>query len=122
MPRISIDENTCARCHACVELCPAGIFSGAEGEVPAASGMEHCIGCGHCVSVCPTDSILHPGFPEGEIHGIDESRMPGYGQFMELARSRRSVRKLTDEPVSKEDIERIIEAARYAPTALNCQS
>lgn len=37
-------------------------------------------------------------------------------------KTRRSVRKFKDEPVSKEDLEKIIEAGTYAPTGGNKQS
>ena len=41
--------------------------------------------------------------------------------FFELARSRYSVRRFTDEPVHKEDLDRILEAANEAPTGCNKQ-
>ncbi|MBO7741222.1 MAG: nitroreductase family protein, partial [Victivallales bacterium] len=41
--------------------------------------------------------------------------------FLELAKSRYSVRKFTAEPVSEEDLNTILEAARIAPTACNRQ-
>lgn len=37
--------------------------------------------------------------------------------FLELARARYSCRKLTNAPVAAEKLERILEAARVAPTA-----
>ena len=40
--------------------------------------------------------------------------------FLELARARYSCRKLTNAPVAAEKLERILEAARVAPTAKNC--
>ena len=42
--------------------------------------------------------------------------------FMELARARYSCRAFTDEPVDRADLERIVEAARLAPTATNAQA
>ena len=41
--------------------------------------------------------------------------------FKELATKRFSVRKYTDEPVSKEDIEYIMDCVRLAPSACNRQ-
>ncbi|MBI3991044.1 MAG: nitroreductase family protein [Candidatus Omnitrophica bacterium] len=40
---------------------------------------------------------------------------------LEALASRRSVRAYEDKPVSKQDIEKIIDAARFAPTANNVQ-
>ena len=41
--------------------------------------------------------------------------------FLELARKRYSVRSYKSDPVEKEKLERILEAARLAPTAVNIQ-
>jgi len=35
--------------------------------------------------------------------------------------TRRSIRKYTTDPVSKEDVEEVIKAGMYAPSAVNCQ-
>ena len=42
--------------------------------------------------------------------------------FLELAKTRYSCRRFTDEPVNKEQLELILEAARSAPTATNAQA
>ena len=41
--------------------------------------------------------------------------------FLELAEKRYSVRKMTNEKVKQEDLDKILEAARLAPTAKNMQ-
>jgi nitroreductase len=41
--------------------------------------------------------------------------------FIDLIRSRRSIRSFTDRPVSREDTTRCLEAARLAPSACNAQ-
>ncbi len=40
---------------------------------------------------------------------------------LEAIRERRSVRRFTDEPVSPEDLEKVLEAARWAPSWVNVQ-
>ncbi len=42
--------------------------------------------------------------------------------FLELAKSRQSVRSYTDKPVETDKIERCLEAARLAPSACNAQA
>ncbi len=42
--------------------------------------------------------------------------------MLELIRSRRVVRVLTDEPVAREDLERILDAGRWAPTGGNTRT
>lgn len=41
--------------------------------------------------------------------------------FTELVKYRKSVRNWADRPVSRETIEKIVDAARFAPSARNCQ-
>ncbi len=41
--------------------------------------------------------------------------------ILNLIKTRRSVREFTDEPVSDQEIEKILEAARWAPSGLNNQ-
>jgi len=44
-----------------------------------------------------------------------------YENFFELVKGRRSVRRFKPEPVTKETVEKILETARYAPSAGNSQ-
>ena len=41
--------------------------------------------------------------------------------IMEVVKTRRSVREYTDRPIPKDVLERIVDAARFAPTARNVQ-
>ena len=42
--------------------------------------------------------------------------------FLELCKMRYSVRRFLQKPVEEDNLERILEAGRLAPTAKNCQS
>ena len=42
-------------------------------------------------------------------------------ELMEAIKTRRSIRKFTDEPVPMEKIEKILEAAMWAPSGQNLQ-
>lgn len=44
-----------------------------------------------------------------------------YDALLELLKNRRSIRAFTDEPVSDEDLQKVIEAARWAPSGANSQ-
>ena len=44
-----------------------------------------------------------------------------YDSFMELAKARRSVRRFRPDPIPDEYVDKIIEAARWAPSGYNTQ-
>ncbi len=41
--------------------------------------------------------------------------------ILDFIKSRRSIRKFLDKPIEKENLDKILEAARWAPSAGNCQ-
>lgn len=47
--------------------------------------------------------------------------MTTYDELMQIVRGRRSVHSFKDEPVDREDVLRVLEAARWAPSSLNRQ-
>ena len=42
-------------------------------------------------------------------------------EVFEAIKARRSIRQFTDEPIGKDALERLLDAARWAPTASNQQ-
>jgi len=123
MVKITIDPEACKHDGICVRICPDAVFVQKEKDaVPEPLRSDLCISCGQCVAICPHDAITHSEFPAGSIHEIQQQTTPTYGQLMALLHTRRACRSFQDEPVKKEHIRQIIEAARFAPSALNAQS
>ncbi len=116
---ISINNDTCIRCVKCQRVCPAFIPVIEQDAVPSLRHPEVCIGCGHCVDVCPTGAYVHTDFPADSIHDINRNILPEPESLMELIRSRRSNRTITVTPIPQHSLDMIQEAARYAPTAQN---
>lgn len=119
---ISVNEINCTRCGRCVAVCPSHIFQQEKPRNPI--GIQHpqnCIVCGHCVAACPTESVIHTSFPPEKVHAIDRQILPTPEQVMALCRVRRSNRAFSDQPVPREVLEQIVEAAHRAPTASNMQ-
>jgi nitroreductase len=54
------------------------------------------------------------------IINVKEDTMK-YDDLMELFKNRRSIRKFKGDPIPDEDVDRIIEAARFAPSGFNTQ-
>jgi NAD-dependent dihydropyrimidine dehydrogenase PreA subunit len=52
---VSVDENVCNGCGACVSACPAQVFE-FEGGKSVATDLE-CLGCMSCIAICPVEAI-----------------------------------------------------------------
>jgi len=79
-----------------------------------------CAKCGHCVAVCPQHAVSISGY-EDEPEEIRPELKLAPEVLTAAIKSRRSMRFFTDREVTKEDIEKIIEAGRFVPTARNYQ-
>lgn len=120
---ICIEPSTCIVCEKCVKICTSSIFF-VQMDDAKKIGLQNtdlCIGCGHCVAVCPTNSITHLDFPKQSIHHFDPALRPSPEQMMNLIRSRRSNRAFSGKEIPETMLNQIIEAAHRAPTASNSQ-
>jgi electron transport complex protein RnfB len=61
-----IDPETCTACGTCEERCQVGAIGEADGGLRAVA-RERCIGCGLCVTGCPSESARLRRKPEDEI-------------------------------------------------------
>ena len=122
MSKITIDNVLCKKCGLCTLLCPESIFVQENGSVPKLSRIEACISCGQCVAACPVEAISHKDFPKGSMTLVNQKIVPSAEQVLEILKARRSIRVFDEKPVEKEHIEKIIEGARFTPSAHNLQS
>ena len=122
MSMFTVDER-CVKCGLCVELCVSKIIRFNEENLPSVpEKMENlCIRCGQCVSFCPQNCCYLDFESEDDRGPLDVSLMPSAEAAEVLLRSRRSVRKYRETPVDEAAVRRIIETARYAPSASNSQ-
>jgi nitroreductase/NAD-dependent dihydropyrimidine dehydrogenase PreA subunit len=117
---ITIDEQTCTVCGRCVVSCPAMVYRREEERVLVAH-PDWCIGCAHCVLVCPVGAIEHRGLPEEE-GVLADVRPAGAEELLAAIRARRSVRRFRPTPLSREDVLEILQAGRFSPTGSNSQN
>ncbi|MFH0731289.1 MAG: nitroreductase family protein [Pseudomonadota bacterium] len=124
MSFLRINESNCKKDGICAAECPMALIrlrkdTGYPGLVPG--GDKACIGCGHCVAVCPNGSLSHWDIQREDCVRIKRELMVNEEQAVQFLRSRRSIRAFKDRPVEEEKIKRLIETARYAPTGGNSQ-
>jgi nitroreductase/NAD-dependent dihydropyrimidine dehydrogenase PreA subunit len=118
--KITKSEDKCIDCLRCVASCVSGVWRETEGKSVVAAA-EDCNGCAHCVAICPSDAITHEISDEKQLRPIDKKKISA-DAYWEMAVSRRSVRNFGPKIPSRETIERILEIARYSPTATNSQN
>jgi nitroreductase/Pyruvate/2-oxoacid:ferredoxin oxidoreductase delta subunit len=119
MTLVTVNKETCTKCGICTTQC--NMILGKEGAYPRQlpGTDEYCMRCGHCVAVCPTGALTHKEMPD--TPKLDKKLNISFEQCAQLIRGRRSIRNYQDKTVPREEIDRIIDVARYAPTGHNTQ-
>lgn len=53
---LKLDADKCIGCERCVEVCPHGVFTVADGKASIID-RDWCMECGACQNNCPADAI-----------------------------------------------------------------
>jgi len=123
MALIRVDRDKCDKDGACVEVCPLGILALDEekGPVTRPGSAMLCIGCGHCVAVCPHGALDNVKNPLQSQVPYERAELPDARAAFTFLRARRSVRRYLDRPVPRETTRQLLEIARFAPSGHNSQ-
>lgn len=120
MSLIQVDMDKCVSCGACSDVClTKAIILGGSG--PEAVD-DACIRCGHCVAVCPTAALTHTNAPLEEQTRKTKTPALTPEAVAQYMRSRVSVRTYRDKKVPREEVEKVLNIARFAPTHRNSQA
>lgn len=124
MKILGIDYEKCIKCKQCVKECPPRLYRASkDDEITFSDPLGSCIECGHCIAVCPKDAIKFEA-PEAPLAypGIeDPTELISYDTLLKFLRARRSIRQFRPDPVPEEEVDAVLEAMRYAPSASNAQ-
>lgn len=120
---VTIDRDLCRRDGICSAVCPLDLFVAEPGGLPAfrEAGNKRCFECGHCVAACPHDAIAHRTIPLADSPAVDPGLALPAAAGVQFLRSRRSVRLFRGEPVPRELMGKLVDTARWAPSAMNRQ-
>ncbi len=111
-------KEKCTGCGICVKECPSLVIEMIDDKASHVN-KTYCVECEHCTAVCPAGAIEDPLAEQGDYTLCKPEDLPDSTSLQSLFRARRSVRFYKDEPLSREILEKIIEAGRYAPTGGN---
>ncbi len=115
-----VDQAKCIRCGECVNECPVNILVIGDTVPFVADGRSgDCIGCQHCLAVCPEGAVSVLGLNPEDSYQLDGTEMPSYLQLDRLLRGRRSVRRYLDEDVDSTVIVKLLQTAFHAPSGRN---
>ena len=119
MDLLKVDTEKCVKCGLCVQACPSCILSMGE-DGPKCDFDRGCMSCGHCVAICPMGALDNKYAPLEKQEPIPMPVLDSKTAYNFL-RMRRSVRLFKPEPPSEEEIVKLLDVCRYAPTAGNSQ-
>ncbi|NLF44795.1 MAG: nitroreductase [Syntrophomonadaceae bacterium] len=116
---IILDRARCNNCGLCAEVCKGAPLYMEEGKlIIDESRWFGCIGCGHCMCICPQECITINGrdmSPDDMIPVPQKALQASYEQLYSLLLARRSIRVFQDRRVEAEIISKITEAVSTAP-------
>ncbi|GAB4283889.1 MAG: nitroreductase family protein [Candidatus Rifleibacteriota bacterium] len=121
--KININREKCARDGICIEVCPCNIFRADETGLAEVNPefAPTCVACGHCVAVCPTNAIALNDI-DGTMLEKAPEKLENFDSFSSLVKSRRSIRSFKPDQLPIEELKKLLELTRWAPTAKNSQA
>lgn len=118
---LTIDQSKCIGCGQCVKECFGFHIYMEDKKVVELPGP--CMACGHCVAVCPKAAISLDNHDMTEVIEKKEVNSQIDAEaYLNHLKLRRSIRQFKNQPVSRDMIEKILEAGRYSPTGGNMQN
>lgn len=118
---ISINMKECVGCGICAKDCFPNNIEIKDKKAIVKNSI--CMKCGHCIAVCPTNSISLDEYEMGDVKEFNKDTFSIEPErLLNFIKYRRSVRQFKNQPVEDEKILNIIEAGRFTATASNSQN
>lgn len=117
---LSVLESVCTSCGICTQVCPRGVLSLNEQNMPVLKEEKgnNCINCGQCAAACPSGALEHAHCPVDAM----PDRFSVAEEVEALLKTKRSVRVFQEKPVEEDLLNRLIETASCAPSGGNARA
>lgn len=115
---LKIDESKCIHCGQCINDCLSKTLEFGENNIPktAENGEKRCIGCQHCLTVCPTGALSIFGKNPEESDAVQQYNPD---EILNLIKNRRSYRRYKSENLAPEVMEKLKNMLNWVPTGVN---
>ncbi|MBQ2962381.1 nitroreductase family protein [Methanobrevibacter sp.] len=121
--KLNINTETCSGCKLCEMVCIRDNIAIVDKKAVEVDNGD-CFDCGHCLAICPTNSISLKVFENQKSRVIDYNpkEIPVSSEdFLDLLKQRRSIRWFKKKKIDDETFDKLFEAAYYSPSAQNAQ-
>ena len=115
---IAVDEQKCIHCGMCVKDCIVNCLEFDANKIPKYidGGENICVGCQHCMAICPKGALSFGGKNPDDSEPINFCKSD---ELLNLMKSRRSSRFYQEKDVPPEKISKLIEMLAYPPKGGN---
>ncbi len=111
-----VDEKKCIHCGLCVKDCIAKVIEFDENNIPNAKNSHRCIGCQHCLSICPVGAIsIFDKNPDDS----EKIYAQNPDMILNLIKSRRSDRQYKCENIDVKTMDKLKDMLKWVPTGCN---
>lgn len=121
--KLKINNETCIACKLCEMVCIRDNIQVINKKVVEVDNGD-CFDCGHCLAICPTESISLNVFKDqsNPVEDYDPCEIPVNSEdFLQFLKQRRSIRWFKKKKIDKKTFGKLFEAAYYSPSAQNAQ-
>ena len=115
---IAIDRSKCIHCGKWIGDCIVGCVQFDAAKFPSyiENGDKLCVGCQHCMAICPTGALSFGGKNPADSEPVGHWNSD---ELLRLIKSRRSIRFYKRQDISSETLAKLAEMLNYPPTGGN---
>ncbi|MCU0458399.1 MAG: nitroreductase family protein [Bacteroidales bacterium] len=116
---IRLYNEKCTNCGLCVSVCKdfSLVMENKKTRI-SDNPLFGCVGCGHCMAICPTGAVEINGrmLSPNQLYDLPAKESAAdFSQLLALLQRRRSIREFIDKEVENDLVDKIIDAAQTAP-------